>query len=61
MANLIVRREWRARITNHEEHEGHEEKGTQESGLPTYMKLAGVRTGLLIDLDVTRLNKRFVL
>jgi GxxExxY protein len=39
-------------------------KGIHEPQLLTYMKLAGVRTGLLINFNVTRLKdgmKRFVL
>jgi len=39
-------------------------KGIHEAQLLTYMKLAGVKTGLLINLNVTKLKngiKRFVL
>jgi GxxExxY protein len=39
-------------------------KGIHEAWLLTYMKLAGVKTGLLINFNVTRLTsgiKRFVL
>jgi GxxExxY protein len=41
-----------------------EVKGIHEAQLLTYMKLAGVKTGLLINFNVTRLKsgiKRFVL
>ncbi|WP_261340187.1 GxxExxY protein [Rhodopirellula baltica] len=39
-------------------------KGIHEAQLLTYMKLAGIRTGLLINFNVTRLKdglRRFVL
>jgi GxxExxY protein len=39
-------------------------KGIHETQLLTYMKLAGVKTGLLINFNVTRLKngiKRFIL
>jgi GxxExxY protein len=39
-------------------------KGIHEAQLLTYMKLAGVKTGLLMNFNVTRLRsgiKRFVL
>ena len=41
-----------------------ESKGSHEAQLPTWMKLGGVKTGLLINFNLTRLEegiKRFVL
>ncbi len=57
------------RIFYHEEHEEHEEsvdelKGIHEAQLLTYMKLANIRQGFLINFNVKRLKeglKSFIL
>ena len=55
-----VRTEWKRTTTNHEEHEGHEDKGVQEDRLLAYIKVVGVGTRLLMDFNVMRLKKGII-